>query len=196
MKNLRNNFPVILLTLFEFAVGVLLLINPEAFTKAVIIIFGAILVVIGGIYLARVLRDRSEGVSGITMTISLASLIVGILCIVFPSMIMSLFAFVAIIYGVILIVSGVYKAKSYTDAKSAGTPLPAITLISAILSVALGIVIVINPFGTVMRTLFTFAGIALIIEAGLDLTSVILNTSDGKKKGDIIDPETKDITEQ
>ena len=196
MKNLRNNFPVILLTLFEFAVGVLLLINPEAFTKAVIIIFGAILVVIGGIYLARVLRDRSEGVSGITMTIALASLIVGILCIVFPSMIMSLFAFVAIIYGVILIVSGVYKAKSYTDAKSAGTPLPAITLISAILSVALGIVIVINPFGTVMRTLFTFAGIALIIEAGLDLTSVILNTSDGKKKGDIIDPETKDITEQ
>lgn len=195
MKNLRNNFPVILLTLFEFAVGVLLLINPEAFTKAVIIIFGAILVVIGGIYLARVLRDRSEGVSGITMTIALASLIVGILCIVFPSMIMSLFAFVAIIYGVILIVSGVYKAKSYTDAKSAGTPLPAITLISAILSVALGIVIVINPFGTVMRTLFTFAGIALIIEAGLDLTSVILNTSDGKKKGDIVDPESKDITD-
>ncbi len=195
MKNLRNNLPVILLTLFEFAVGVLLLINPEAFTKAVIIIFGSILVVIGGIYLARVLRDRTEGVSGITMTIALASLIVGILCIVFPSMIMGLFAVVAIIYGIILIVSGVYKAKSYTDAKKTGAHLPAISLISAILSVALGIVIVINPFGTVMRSLFTFAGIALIVEAGLDLTSVILNTSDGKKKGDIVDPESKDITD-
>ena len=195
MKNLRNNLPVILLTLFEFAVGVLLLINPEAFTKAVIIIFGSILVVIGGIYLARVLRDRTEGVSGITMTISLASLLVGLICIVFPSMIMGLFAVVAIIYGVILIVSGVYKAKSYTDAKKAGAHLPAISLISAILSVALGVVIVINPFGTVMRSLFTFAGIALIVEAGLDLTSVILNTSDGKKKGDIVDPESKDITD-
>ena len=140
-------------------------------------------------------EPTAEGVSGITMTISLASLLVGLICIVFPSMIMGLFAVVAIIYGIILIVSGVYKAKSYTDAKKTGAHLPAISLISAILSVALGIVIVINPFGTVMRSLFTFAGIALIVEAGLDLTSVILNTSDGKKKGDIVDPENKDITD-
>ena len=194
MKNIRNNIPVILLTLFEFAVGVLLLINPEAFTKAVIIIFGAILVVIGAIYLVRVLRDKTEGVSGITMTMALVSLIVGILCIVFPSMVMSLFLVAAIIYGVILIVSGVYKAKSYTDAKKADSPLPAISLISALLSVALGILIVLNPFGTV-RALFTFAAIFLIVEAALDLVSVILNTSGGKKKGDIVDPESKDITD-
>ena len=38
---------MILLILFEIAVGVLLLTNPEAFTNAVIIIFGAVCVVIG-----------------------------------------------------------------------------------------------------------------------------------------------------
>ena len=195
MKNIRNNIPVILLTLFEFAVGVLLLINPEAFTKAVLIIFGAILIVIGAIYLVRVLRDKTEGVSGITMTVALISLIVGILCIVFPSMIMSLFSVAAIIYGVMLIVSGVYKTKSYTDAKKAGSPLPVISLISAFLSVALGILIVLNPFGTV-RALFTFAAIFLIIEAALDLVSVILNTSGGKKQDVIEASETKELEEK
>ncbi len=193
MKNLRNNLPVILLTLFEFAVGVLLLVDPESFTKAVIIVFGAILVVVGAIYLIRVLRDKPEGrVKGVTIALSVLSLAAGIFCIVFPSLITGRFA-EAIIYGVILIVSCIYKAKSFADAKKAGSPLPAISLVSAIVSGLFGVVLLVNPFGD---KLSIFAGIALIAVAVIDFFSVIINSSGGKKKGDVADPETKDLTEQ
>lgn len=174
MKALRNNFPVILFILFELAVGILLLIDPEAFTKTVLMCFGIVLIVIGAIYLYRVLKDRNEGVSGITMAISLASFLVGALCFTFPSVVMGLFAVVAIIYGVILIVSGIYKAKNYSDAKKAGTHVPAVSLISSILSVALGVVIIVNPFKTV-HVLWIFTGISLIFEAALDFVAVLLN---------------------
>lgn len=179
MKALKNNLPVILLTLFEFAVGVMLLVNPDAFTKAVLITFGAVLVVIGVIYLVRVLRDQTEGHSAITLIFAIASLVAGLFFIIFPSIVKSLMALVAIIYGAILIISGVYKAKSYSDAKKAGTAVPVVSLVSAVLSVIFGVVIIINPFGNI---LLKVAGFALIFEAILDLISVILNTGSKKPK--------------
>jgi len=181
MKALRNNIPVILFILFELAVGILLLINPEAFTKTVIICFGIVLVVIGIIYLIRVLKDKSEGMSAITLILSIASLAVGAVCALFPSFVMSLFAVVAIIYGVILIVSGIYKAKNYNDAKKEGTSVPILSLISAVISVALGVIIIINPFKTV-HLLWIFAGVSLIFEAALDFIAVVLNSKSKDKE--------------
>jgi len=175
MKALKNNLPVILFILFELAVGILLLINPEAFTKTVLICFGIVLIVIGLIYLIRVLKDKTEGTSAITLIISIASLAAGAVCALFPSFVMGLFAVVAIIYGVILIVSGVYKAKNYNDAKKDGATVPVISLISAVISVVLGVVIIINPFNTI-HVLWIFAGISLIFEAVLDFIAVLLNS--------------------
>lgn len=183
MKTLKNNLPVIFLTLFELAVGIILFINPEAFTKTIILCFGVVLVVIGMIYLVRVLKDKSEGVSGVTMSIALISIIAGVLLFAFPSLVMGLFSFVAIIYGIILVISGVYKTKCYSDAKKAGTALPIIALLSAVASVTLGIVIIVNPFKTV-HVMWVFAGAALIFEAALDLAAILLNSKAGAKKED------------
>ena len=191
MKALRNNLPVILFILFELAVGVLLLVNPDDFTKAVIICFGVVLIVIGAIYLIRVLRDKSEGISGLTMTISLASLIIGAVCLIFPSFVIGLFALINIFYGAMLIISGIYKIKSYSDARKAGVKLPFVSLLSALLSVVLGVLIIINPFDAT-KIPWIFIGVSLIFEAALDCVAVILNfdTEDRKRL-----PEKTDNTE-
>ena len=65
----KRHLPVILLILFEIAVGVLLLTNPEAFTTAVIIIFGAVCVVIGLIYFIKYLRARKREDGSVLMLI-------------------------------------------------------------------------------------------------------------------------------
>ena len=53
MTRLKADLPIILFLLFELAVGIMLLIDPESFTKILVIVFGAILAIIGIIYIIR-----------------------------------------------------------------------------------------------------------------------------------------------
>lgn len=183
MKTLKNNVPVILLILFEITVGILLLVNPEAFTAAVITCFGIVLLVIGVVYLVRFIKDKKsdDDANVMTLILSIISLIVGCVCAFLTKWVIGLFAVVAVIYGVILIVSGVYKAKTYFDTKKEKLPVSFMTIISAVLSVILGIVIVVNPF-TATNFLWIFAGISLIVEAVLDFVAVILNAKAKKEQ--------------
>ena len=61
MSTIKNNIPIILMLLFEIAVGVLLLVNPETFTTIVVISFGVFLTVVGIIYLIRYFAARKRG---------------------------------------------------------------------------------------------------------------------------------------
>ena len=173
MKALRNNIPIILLILFELIVGILLFVNPEGFTAAAITCFGIVLLAIGVIYLIRFLREKNQYP---TLVLALVSLVIGFICTFLTSLVMGLFAVVAVIYGVILIVSGVYKFKAHRDAKRLGLPTIPLALISAILSIILGLVIVVNPF-TTTKVLWSFAGISLIVEAVVDFCSMIFGRS-------------------
>ena len=182
MKNLKNNIPVMLLILFEITVGILLLVNPEAFTAAVITCFGIVLLAIGIVYLIRFIREKKESdkASILTLVLAVISLAVGCVCAFLTNRVMGLFAVVAVVYGVILIVSGIYKAKTYFDMKQENLPVSVITLVSAILSIVLGIVIVVNPF-TATNFLWFFAGISLIVEAVVDFVAVIMNVKPKKQ---------------
>ena len=101
---LKRHLPVILLILFEIAVGVLLLTNPEAFTNAVIIIFGAVCVVIGLIYFFKYLRARKREDASVLMLIgAIFSLTLGLFSIIASPLIITFFTFIAIMYAVNLI---------------------------------------------------------------------------------------------
>ena len=189
MKSLKNNLPVVLLILFEFAVGVLLFTDPESFTSTVIIVFGVLLIATGLFYIFRFLaaRGSENGAGAFTLILAVISLAAGCVCVFAKDWLMGLFAVVAVIYGVILAVTGVYKVKTFFDAHRENIPTSFLTLLSAVLSVALGIVIIINPFDTV-KVLWMFAGIALIAEALFDLAAVAL-IARGKKKEEPEKPE-------
>ena len=111
---LKRHLPVILLILFEIAVGVLLLTNPEAFTNAVIIIFGAVCVVIGLIYFFKYLRARKREDASVLMLIgAIFSLTLGLFSIIASPLIITFFTFIAIMYAVIMLVSGLIKIQNY-----------------------------------------------------------------------------------
>lgn len=182
MKALRANIPVILFILFELAVGILLLVDGDALTTTVLICFGIILMVIGAVYLIRFLRERGAGKANyLTLIMSVLSLFVGAVCVIFPGFVKGLFTVIAIIYGVILIVMGVYKTKTYNDAKSEGASPSFLTLISAVLSLVLGVVVIVNPFKA-DGALYVFAGISLIFEAALDFAAVVVSFGKTEQK--------------
>ena len=58
MEKIKKLLPAILMILFELAVGIMLLINPERFTIFVFIIFGSVLIICALVMLIRYLKDR------------------------------------------------------------------------------------------------------------------------------------------
>ncbi|MBQ7670321.1 MAG: DUF308 domain-containing protein [Clostridia bacterium] len=171
----KNNIPLIVLAAFEIAAGTLLLIDPESFPRAVIIIFGSALVLIGALYLARVLRDKNDGVSSLTMTIALSAVIVGVPSVAFSRIIVrDLIEYIAIIYGAMLLISGIYKAKSYTDSKNAKTPAPVIALLGALAAMGIGIAVMIGTFKE-SSLMYLVVAASFLAGAALDVLAVVLN---------------------
>lgn len=174
MKFLKNSLPTILFVLFEIVVGVMLLVNPEAFTTSVIIIFGALLVIFGAIYLVKyLLARRKQEQSTLMLVMSLVAVSLGVFAIICAQFIFTLFVFIAVMYAIIMLISGLFKIQNYVHAKKEELPSSPITVISAVISVILGVIVVLNPFGTT-HVLWVFVGIMILVEALIDIVSLIL----------------------
>lgn len=173
MRLLRSSLSLILLILAEIAVGILLFVNPEEFTRTVLTLFGIIMLLVGLVSCVRFFRDRKDGMeSPLTLIFAVAALVIGIFCAFATSFVLGLFSVVAVIYGVILILAGIYKAQTYFQNKKAKLRPSFLVLLSAVLAVILGAVIVFNPFTTTVM-LWRFAGISMIAEAVIDLIALI-----------------------
>lgn len=174
MEKFKKIMPTILMILFELAVGVLLLIDAEAFTTVVFTVFGIILIVLGIVMLIRYLHDRkSDEASPLTLATAIFELIIGAVFAFGSSLIIGVIALTTLIYGIIMVISGIFKLSDYITLRTAHIPVSGFALLSAIVSVALGIVIVFNPFGTTIA-LWTCMGIVLIVQAVIDVISIMM----------------------
>ncbi len=173
MKLSKFNMTSMLLTLFEGLFGLMLLINPKSFTTVILKFFGILFLVIGVIYLVGYLKDRMSynTVTPIAMTVLL---ILGAVLTFGTNFIFGIVSFVAIIYGAVMIVYGIFKAQYYFQCKKSNAKISVMALASAIVSVILGIIVIFNPFGTQMAILRA-VGITLIVEAIVDIIDMIVS---------------------
>ena len=174
MEEAKKTAPSVVLVVVEIILGVLLLINPEFFTKLAVIVIGVILIFFGIVFLVRYFKERNEpdSNSGGTLAIAIIALALGIICTFFSWWIIGLFGVMAVFIGIILIITGILKITTYSDNKKQGLPVSAMTIVGAVISIILGIIIIINPFSAV-NVLWIFAGIALIVAGILDLIAII-----------------------
>ena len=159
--------------LFEALFGLMLLIKPKFFTTMILRFFGILFLIIGVIYLVGYLKDRMRynTVTPIAMTVLL---ILGGVLTYATNFIFGIISFVAIIYGAVMVVYGVFKAQYYFQCKKANAKVSVMALAGAIVSVILGIIVVFNPFGTQMAILRA-VGITLIVEAVVDIIDIIVS---------------------
>ena len=173
MKSLKSNLMNFMMIAFEIAVGILLLVDPEGFTTTVIVIFGATLLVIGAIFLFRYLGDRKEGNNNVlAICISSLSFIIGIVFTFFSGAIIGLITAIAVVYGIIIAVSGGYKLYVYFLFVKTDIPVSKISIISSIFAIVLGIVIIIYPKDWAL-TVWQLAGILLLVESAIDIASTV-----------------------
>jgi uncharacterized membrane protein HdeD (DUF308 family) len=181
MEKFKKMLPSILMILFEIIVAILLLVNPEQFTLTVLMIFGWVLVVCALILLIRFIREmkaasKEDGKSrmGIpTLIVAVVTIAVGSIFAFGSPMIYDITAFLLVFYGILMFVKGIFKIADYGMLRGAGYGVSVLRIFSGIFSLIFGVLIIVNPFGT-MHVVFTVAAISMLFEALLDIIALIL----------------------
>ena len=210
MEKIKKMLPAILLILFEIAVGIILLINPERFTIAVFIIFGSVLILCSLVMLFRWLKERKAvekavedarerardskkqsdqitadavepaKVSILPLIAAIVTFVLGAVFAFGAGVLYDWTALLVIFYGAIMVIKGIFKIADYASLRKEGVGVSPLRLVVGILSVALGVVMMVF-FRDVRDAMFVFAAIALLVEAVLDIATLVLGRKISKQ---------------
>lgn len=159
--------------LFIIAIGVLFIVLPESSAQVLCYVTGGLFVTLGVIFLVRYLSSDFI-FSAHALILGLVLLFVGLLTIIRPELVQGI---ITIIFGIYLIADGAIQIQNAIEcfrAKAKGTWA---FVLSATLSIALGVLIMLNTFTSVM----IFCGISLVVDGVCDFIVTLIFSSKIKK---------------
>ncbi len=172
MKGFKENRNGVVICLFEIFVGILLLVNPIGFTSGIVIGTGILLCIFGLISVFKYFGTHiSEAIIRQDLSKGLLAILGGAFCIFRSEWFAEAFTVLTILYAIFMIVSGIGKVQWTFDLIRLKRNWY-ISGISAVLSLVFGFVILQSPFDTT-EILWIFTGIVMIVEAILDIASLI-----------------------
>ena len=131
------------------------------------------MLIIGVISVVRALQAKSNGLAyRLGLFGGILDIIIGALCAFFTERVVALFPVLLMIYGIFMVVAGIHKIRNYLVLKDFGIHNSWLVLVSAILSIILGVIVFFNPF-TAAATGWTITGVFLIVEGVCDLFAFI-----------------------
>ena len=173
MKKMGKTAGGILGSVCEIVVGVLLLVNPTGFTAGIIIALGVLLSVLGVLGVVRYFRtDPVRAALERQLIHGLLMLLVGLFCIFNARWFIATFPVLTMLYGVALLVVGVVKVQWTVDILRVRAGRWYLPGISALVTLVCAAVIMLNPFASTVA-LWVFIGVALIVEAAVDLLAIL-----------------------
>lgn len=158
----------------EIVIGILLLINPIAFTSAIIVVLGIVLVVIGLRSVLRYFRSTPEAAAAQNdLAKGVLFVILGIFCIFKSEWFIITFPILTVLYGILNLVFGISKFQWAVDMLRQKQKYWFVAVIGAALTLIFAVLILVNPFAST-SVLWTFIAITLIVEAVVDIAAYIL----------------------
>ena len=184
LKNLKANYTVS--AVICVIIGLVLIIWPGTSTQVVCMVFGGMLLAYGIIQIALYLfaREHTLYLQGMLL-LGIVFGVLGAWILIKPEIII---ATVPIVIGLIVIVHGVHNALQASDLKKLGYSKWWVALLFGILTVALGMILVYNPF-SVVNTVVRVIGAFLIYDGMSDMWIISRISKTKKEKQRIIDAE-------
>ena len=149
----KQNMSHLLLMIFELVIGILLLCRPVSFT-----------------YFKE---SPVQGARERSLAEGLMLSVLGIFCITKYTWFIAAFPVLAVLYGVVMLFSGLFKVQVAVDQWRLKLGNAMWEALSAGMTILFGIIILANPFATAI-SLGIFAGITMIVAAVLDLLALVL----------------------
>ncbi|MCI8800447.1 MAG: hypothetical protein HFH88_11640 [Lachnospiraceae bacterium] len=172
MKELlkKVKWDAILSSLLYVVLGIVALIIPETMIKTLGYLIGILLILVGAVsMICYLLRDNSLNYYRHDFEYGLVGIAVGILFLYKVEWIISL---VPVILGILVLASGCGKLQNVIDMKRAGYGNWTVMLILAIINVIFGVILIANPFDTVIL-LFQLVGAGLIFSGVTDCITAV-----------------------
>lgn len=161
---------MMLLSIAYIVIGMMLLIMPQTSLLWICYAFGAVVLITGIVCLIQYARIRGTGFTAPFMLVGgVITAGLGIFTLAKPQVVAS---FLPIVFGIFIVVDGLSRIGSAIDlAKRKGQKWWVLLLLS-IVSVALGILLVLHPFGAAVSVVMV-CGILLIIEGAMNLGCIL-----------------------
>ena len=169
MKALKDNINMVFVLLCELAVGVLLLIDHNAFLSTILMGTGAVLAVCGVAGVVRYMRSSTEtAILQHTLGRGLMQLAAGCVLLFGAQWLLGFFSLITSLCGAGLLLVGIMKVQQAADYCRLRLPCWKLSACNAALCLISAVLVMLNPFA-VVDTLWMLAAIALIVSAAGDL---------------------------
>ena len=197
MAVFKRLLPMILLFVFEIAIGIMLILDGEKFTQVIFIIFGVIMLICGLVTLIRALLEGRNGgkISGVKLFLAIVLLAIGAFFTAASGSVLSVVSVVTLVIGIIMAFTGMLKLVEYASMRKQGAS-PVFPIIGAIITIIVGILIAFNPFQSAAAA-WVILGILIIVTAVFDLITMIFFIVAMKNtKVTVVEIEAKDVKEK
>jgi len=182
MKKMLSSLPRMILFFTQLLVGILLLIDPVWFTQGIIICAGAALALLALWHILAYFRAPAQtAAKEQKLALGLCLLLSGLFCMFRSEWFLAAFPVLAVIYGAVILVTGLMRVQWMVDALRLKTGRWLWHAIGAGMALVLSCVILLNPFAAT-EVLWIFSGVSLIAEALVDVISLVLFFKPEKKE--------------
>ncbi len=149
-----------------FIIGIILLVRPDESVEFISILCGATMIMLGvGAWISYFTKFRSMFLAILGTLAVVAGII---LCVKYRSIISA----VLFLFGIFVLVGGVVDLVSALEARKNDLKSWIISVVMAVITIVLGLLVIINPFNSVMA-LTRILGAGLIVYAVMDLITFI-----------------------
>ena len=188
-KKLKWN--LVLMSILYLGLGIFLLLVPGTAMNIVCYALGGVVLACAAVQLVRYFAvERGVFQSQLTLISGLVCLGLGAFLIIRSDIVVRI---LPIVFGLFVIFDSLGRIQNALELRRCEYPSWKIFLLLAVLSVVLGIVMVVDPFGT-METLVMAIGLILILEGALNLLSA-LYTMLAVRRFIKLHPETQSMLE-
>ena len=154
----KNRYSGVVRAAVAILIGFIMVLKPETSLIFLVKVIAAIMIASGAVSLVYGVLNRRNGGLGLLIFNTVVDILIGILLFSFPDEVAS---FVIILFGIILVVFGLFQIVTMASA-SRFVPLGFWTFVLPVICTAGGALLLVNPSGAA-STLTLVAGIAILV---------------------------------
>lgn len=174
----------IMIAIVQIAVGVIMLLCPAGYVGALIALLGYAMLVLAAVLIFDFISSRKRTADYISFAVALVFVLAGIAVLVFND---DMLLVLSIVFGVMLVLDGAHSlVYSVTFARRSGSKWWPLLLALAIVQIAAGLIVIINPWYTTAADLLRMIGCAILLAAFVSVCRVVLIWPIRKEKGEEI----------
>lgn len=182
MKRIRIYLFDLMIIVLELVVGFILIINPDAFTRGVIISFGVLLMLFGVVSIIQYFRTEPQ-MAALQKKLAqgVGSLVMGLVLGIRSQWFVEFFPMLTSLYGIALLAVAIVKLQRIVDflrLKQRGWYLEGI---GTLLLTVSGILLLVNPFTTV-KYVWILIAVVLFLDAALTLATIIVSSREKEEE--------------